>query len=718
MIVSGSLITAARVTDNGDVPKFYSISPNVSNIFEGQSVAYTVSTQGVGNGTVLYWSNSGTTVAGDFTDNTNTGNVTISANTGVFTRTLTTDFVTEGPETIIMQLRTDSISGNIVATANTVTAQDLVRTYAIQPDLSEMFEGETVTYNVSTQYVDNGTVLYWTNAGNTVAADFTDGVNSGNVTINSNAGVFTRTLSNDFTTEGTQSIIMQLRTDSVAGNIVATANTVTVIDSSTTPFGQSEYIAPGNYTWVAPANVVSVSVLTIGGGGGGSQSGSGGAGGGGGGLSFKNNIAVTPGTSYTVTVGTGGARGSLTGSNGGNSFFQSIGQVSARGGGGAQSALIGGLGSGPINGTGSTAGDGGGATTASAGGGGGASGYNSSGGLGGTAPNAGGSSTNGGGGGGAGGSADAGGGGGGVGIYGAASGGGGGGIYTGANGGGGGGGSGGTNGVDGDAPQGDGGLYGGGGGGADNTSNENGNGGGGAVRIIWGAGRSWPGTNTANLDVSSYPSVANISTTTFTGTSATINYPSDLASGDIVLAAFSLDDDTRSVNTPSGWTLLLNQGGNGDTTDDDNRMFIFYRRATGFDGPTFSVTLPTSSRTAVWVGRVTGVSQVSNPEAAGSGSESGGTTNPNPPSLTASWGSANNLWLVIGGFRAFSGSGPTVSLFPTNYANSQSVTSYTSNRVTVAVATRNLAAATENPVTFTISTVASTATATVVIRPV
>ena len=66
--------------------------------------------------------------------------------------------------------------------------------------------------------------------------------------------------------------------------------------------GQIAYTTPGTYSWTAPAGVTSVCVVCVGGGG------SGGAGyyvggGAGGGLAYKNNISVTPGSSYTVVVG-------------------------------------------------------------------------------------------------------------------------------------------------------------------------------------------------------------------------------------------------------------------------------------------------------------------------------------------------------------------------------------------------------------------------------
>lgn len=71
------------------------------------------------------------------------------------------------------------------------------------------------------------------------------------------------------------------------------------------PSSQVQYIVPGTYSWTAPTDVTTVSVLAVGAGGGGGDEFYGG-GGGGGSLSYKNNIAVVPGNSYTVVVGEGG----------------------------------------------------------------------------------------------------------------------------------------------------------------------------------------------------------------------------------------------------------------------------------------------------------------------------------------------------------------------------------------------------------------------------
>ena len=94
----------------------------------------------------------------------------------------------------------------------------------------------------------------------------------------------------------------------VAGSMVL--SDVTVVETTST-------------TWVAPTGVTSVTVRAWGGGGGGGKAGSkGGAGGGGGAFAQANTVSVTPGNSYTVTVGTPGlASGSDSSTAGGASWF-------------------------------------------------------------------------------------------------------------------------------------------------------------------------------------------------------------------------------------------------------------------------------------------------------------------------------------------------------------------------------------------------------------
>ena len=287
-------------------------------------------------------------------------------------------------------------------------------------------------------------------------------------------------------------------------------------------FGEDEWTTPGTYSWTCPDDVISVCAVAIGGGGGGGgtatgANAAGGIGGTGGGLGWKNNIPVTPGQSYTVVVGAGGASNGGPGQDGGDgqdSYF--IDATTVKGGG----ATGGKSGNYPQNQTysggdyvGDGGGDGGGAAASVyaggsiSSGGGGAGGYSGGGGRGGNSgTNA--SAGSGGAGGGGGGSFNGAGGGGGTWLEGEGNAGGG---YPFSNPGYGGyGGSRshvvfsknsgdyqGNAGTTSTGRGGDGGKYGGGGGG-DSTSNNGGNGsqgGSGAVRIIWGTGRAFPSTN-------------------------------------------------------------------------------------------------------------------------------------------------------------------------------------------------------------------------------
>ena len=240
--------------------------------------------------------------------------------------------------------------------------------------------------------------------------------------------------------------------------------------------GQQQYTTAGTYSWVAPSGITNVSVVCVGGGGASIETNA--RGGGGGGLGWKNNISVSPGSSYTVVVGAGGASGNA--GTGEQSYFNSPSLVA--GGGGTSSTA------GTYIGDGGGNGGIGGTKATGYGGGGGAGGYTGNGGAGGNANGNNGSAGSGGGsGGGGGGTTGRGAHGGGTGI-----------LGQGADG------AAGTfqvSGGDGSQFTGSGAF--GRGGLQANTVNYNYPGGVGAVRIIWagdsGVTRAFPSTNTGNL---------------------------------------------------------------------------------------------------------------------------------------------------------------------------------------------------------------------------
>lgn len=288
---SGPVVASAvsvQINDTSLSPT-YSVTPTANNINEGSALTFNVSTTNVPNGTVLYWTvNNISTNAFDF--GAISGNFTISSSSGSFSISITADELTEGAETFSVQLRTGSTFGPVVATSSSVTINDtsLTRTYSVAPNITSVNEGNQVTFNVTTTNVPNGTTLYYNNIGTTAAADFTDGQNSGSFTITSNAGSFIRQLSNDLTTEGSETIIIVIRTGSTSGPTVATAATVTVNDTSIQAFSMSVGF-----------------VLLGGGGGGGVTTG----GGGGGGAFTQGTFTAQSGVTYQMQVGNRGSGG-------------------------------------------------------------------------------------------------------------------------------------------------------------------------------------------------------------------------------------------------------------------------------------------------------------------------------------------------------------------------------------------------------------------------
>jgi hypothetical protein len=104
------------------VQPIYSITPDKTNVFETESVTYTITTQNVADGTVLYWSFQGTASASDFTENTDNGSVTIISNTANFTLNVKQDNTIENDESVTMYLK-DSTGINLAA-STTVFLKD------------------------------------------------------------------------------------------------------------------------------------------------------------------------------------------------------------------------------------------------------------------------------------------------------------------------------------------------------------------------------------------------------------------------------------------------------------------------------------------------------------------------------------------------------------------------------------------------------------------
>jgi hypothetical protein len=346
--------------------------------------------------------------------------------------------------------------------------------------------------------------------------------------------------------------------------------------------GEKTFTSVGTTTWTVPVGVTTITAICIGagGGGGGHNSREGGGGGGGGGLSFGSTISVTPGDILYIRVGSGGTGGISTtssssnvagaGSTGGSSYIktgshsgasllEAFGGTGGQGGDGPNvypNPGVGGTSGGTARTNGGSGGIGGRGGSPYSGGGGGAGGYTGVGGTGarssGLADSADRATSGLGGGGGGGGNSQGNllinsyteilNSGGGVGIYGSGSNGSGGNYTSGYSNRGGGGGSSGATGNS------AGGLYGGGGGTRPETTlginfvRNGGTGGQGAVRIIWGDGRSYPTTSISNTPIPPKQSTS-FSDWTFVVCGVTTNY----------YTFISTNGSTKTLGSSNDW---------------------------------------------------------------------------------------------------------------------------------------------------------------------
>lgn len=191
--------------------------------------------------------------------------------------------------------------------------------------------------------------------------------------------------------------------------------------------------------------------------------------------------------------------------------------------------------------------------------------------------------------------------------------------------------------------------------------------------------------------------------------------PAGIVSGNLLVASV-VKKNSEALDAITGWTTVLdyNWGVVGF-----GRLAILARVADGTEGGSVTITHTGTARTYAhgayritdWFGTLAGV-EVSVGATASS-------TSPDPPVLNpAGWDVEDTLWLVAMGWTR--GAGPvTISAWPTNYTLSQTQNNSGtgSDRCGAALAGQNLAAASEDPGTFTLSAGIDWGAITVAIRP-
>lgn len=180
-----------------------------------------------------------------------------------------------------------------------------------------------------------------------------------------------------------------------------------------------------------------------------------------------------------------------------------------------------------------------------------------------------------------------------------------------------------------------------------------------------------------------------------------VTLPSGIASGDLLIMILRCGS-TATATTPTGWTLLSSRSSSGVS-------YIWYKVASGSEGSTVNVTTSTGIRCAAITYRISGAAET--PEA------SFASTNVNnPPSLSASWGDRDNLFLAVLTNRR---SDSTVTAAPTDYSNLLTISQASNTGTTrsrVSSASRLLSSASDDPGAFSTSgTIDNPHSATIVI---
>lgn len=235
-VPSGSAINMGAFY-NGAPTYAWSSFPNP--IGEGPSYSYTVITTKIANGAILNWSLSGPGGAAGQVSPTS-GSMSVFNNSASFSFTTVADQTTDGAKLLNISVTRPSDGVAVLAGSVTVNDTSVTKSASITSPTngSSINEGTIHTVTVNNAGFNNGDTLYWTASGAITAfsGSFTTNGSVGSFNITTTGGAFPNVLVGTYCgvearQAGNQSLTLQIRRDSTAGTILASA-TYTVTDSN------------------------------------------------------------------------------------------------------------------------------------------------------------------------------------------------------------------------------------------------------------------------------------------------------------------------------------------------------------------------------------------------------------------------------------------------------------------------------------------------------
>jgi hypothetical protein len=205
-----------------------------------------------------------------------------------------------------------------------------------------------------------------------------------------------------------------------------------------------------------------------------------------------------------------------------------------------------------------------------------------------------------------------------------------------------------------------------------------------------------------------FPAVAatSVSSEASDTTTHTVTIPA-VSGGNLILINAGINGNP-TVTKPSGFDFIFNYPFSNGT------QAIFAKVAAGTEAGTVDFSTDASEESShtvyvigSWYGSLAGV-EVSNGDQSNSDA-------PNPDAITATWGSADNLFIATNGLRR----GRAVTGWPGSYtgSNISEATDAATSGSGAAMATRNLASATDDPGAFGLDGSTPWGAATLVVRP-
>lgn len=231
--IAGSIVSTTDAVTIANTTTF-AISSSTNLPAEGDTITLTVTTTGVPDNTRLYFTTSG--AAGTSADITpNEGHFDITNNSGTFTITTIQDFQLDNLESLDIQVRTGSLSGPVVANANTLTLVDSAFSITVTPQATIVLESNlttssTMIVDISSVGVADGSTFDAVLTGTNINANDFGGTVTFPFTINNNTSAFTIPFTRDARTEGSETFTIEVR--NYNGTTVATSGVILITDLS------------------------------------------------------------------------------------------------------------------------------------------------------------------------------------------------------------------------------------------------------------------------------------------------------------------------------------------------------------------------------------------------------------------------------------------------------------------------------------------------------